>query len=289
MPVHIALSAFVVAASIPFLIWTLAGSARGARAIARDNLGGAVSVPLRLVRQRRFRPVILPSSYVDDLDRRIGRAGTAASMTVDRYLGVKVVATLVVFFVSAFLGLKLGGAPAILVPFLATTSAWLLPDLQLSARANARENEVSLQLPDVLDQLTISIEAGLGFDAALNRLVESSKGPVVDEIARVLQDMRLGLARDVALRSLAERTESPDLRTFANAMAQAGKHGLAMATVLRAQAAEAREKRKFRAEEQAHKVPVKILMPLVLCVLPTLFIILIGPAIIRYNDGGFGG
>ena len=137
----------------------------------------------------------------------------------------------------------------------------------------------------MLDQLTISIEAGLGFDGAMARLVATSEGPVVDQMTRVLQDVRLGLSRDVALRGMAERTQSPDLRTFANAMAQAGKHGLAMAGVLRAQALEAREKRKFRAEERANKVPVKILIPLVLCVLPTLFIVLIGPAVIRYNEG----
>jgi len=97
--------------------------------------------------------------------------------------------------------------------------------------------------------------------------------------------VRLGLPRDAALRGLAERTQAKDLRSFANAMAQAGKHGLPVASVLRAQAAEAREKRKFRAEERANKVPVKILVPLVLCVLPVLFIVLIGPAIIRYNEG----
>ena len=201
---------------------------------------------------------------------------------------MKLVGMVAGLVVGGFIGLRLGGPAAILIPFIAVMAAWLVPDLRLSSIANAREAEVELQLPDVLDQLTISIEAGLGFDAAMARLVGTTDGPVVDQMARVLQDVRLGLARDAALRGLAERTESPDLRSFANAMAQAGKHGLPMANVLRAQAAEAREKRKFRAEERAHKVPVKILMPLVLCVLPTLFLVLIGPAIIRYNDG-FGG
>jgi tight adherence protein C len=167
-------------------------------------------------------------------------------------------------------------------------AAWLLPDLRLTGMAKAREAQIETQLPDVLDQLTISVEAGLGFDSALLRLTQSSQGPVTDQLSRVMQDIRLGLARDAALRALAVRTESPDLRTFANAMAQAGRHGLPIANVLRAQAAEAREKRKFRAEERAHKVPVKILIPLVLCVLPTLFIVLLGPAVIRYNEG-FGG
>ncbi len=287
MPAHVYLAAICVAASLPLLVWSLAG-ARGSAGLVRRNLGAGITNitrPIASLRRPKITPRLLPRDYVEDLDRRLDRAGMSTKWTTDRYMAMKAIAVVGGFVGGGVLGLRLGGSAVVLLPVVGVLGAWLLPDLHLSGKATAREQEIEMQLPDVLDQLTISIEAGLGFDGAMARLVATSEGPVVDQMTRVLQDVRLGLSRDVALRGMAERTQSPDLRTFANAMAQAGKHGLAMAGVLRAQAVEAREKRKFRAEERANKVPVKILIPLVLCVLPTLFIVLIGPAVIRYNEG----
>lgn len=254
----------------------------------RRNLGPALARPLTAVRRPALRQTFLPKSYVDDIARRLDRAGLHGRIGVERYLAAKSVAFVIGVLVAGAFGVVLGGPFTVFLPVVAGLAIWVVPDLEVAGRASARELKLDLQLPDVLDQLTISVEAGLGFDSALKRLTESSEGPVTDQLARVLQDMRLGLSRDAALKTLAERTDSPDLRSFANAMAQAGRHGLPIASVLRAQAAEAREKRKFRAEERANKVPVKILVPLILCVLPTLFIVLIGPAVIRYQDG-FGG
>ena len=289
MPLAVYLAALCVAVSIPLLAWSVGGM-RDSSGAVRRNLGhglGQLTRPVGLGRSHAARR-LLPAGYVEDLDRRLERAGVGARWTTDRYMAAKAVGMVVMFIVGAVAGVAIGGSAGVILPIVGALGAWVVPDLQLSGRANEREKEIDLQLPDVLDQLTISIEAGLGFDAALARLVATTDGPVVDQLARVLQDVRLGLPREAALRGVAERTQSPDLRTFANAMAQAGKHGLPMASVLRAQALEAREKRKFRAEERAHKVPVKILVPLVLCVLPALFIVLIGPAIIRYQDGNFG-
>jgi len=288
IPIHVYLGAASIGAAIPILFWTLATTRGSSSNLARRNLGAVLVRPVTSIRRPGFKVRVLPSGYVRDIERRIDRAGLASRTSTDRYLARKALGTIAAFILAGYLGLKLGGSAVVLLPVSAVMAAWLVPDLRLSSKASTREAEIALQLPDVLDQLTISIEAGLGFDAAMARLVASSQGPVVEQMARVLQDMRLGMARDAALTGLADRTESPDLRSFANAMAQAGKHGLAMAGVLRAQAAEAREKRKFRAEEQAYKVPVKILMPLMLCILPTLFLVLIGPAVIRYNEG-FGG
>ena len=287
MPTHVYLAALCIGASVPLLVWSLSAS-RSAMVNVRRNLGEGLRRPVVAARRRNLSPRLLPVSYVRDLERRIERAGRSDVLPVDRYLAGKAVICVVALLLGGYLGIQQGGSALVLVPLITTMFAWVGPDLRLTSMAEARETEVEIQLPDVLDQLTISIEAGLGFDAAMFRLVDTTEGPVVDQLARALQDIRLGIPRDEALRGLAERTESPDLRTFANAIAQAGKHGLPLGNVLRAQAAEAREKRKFRAEERAHKVPVKILMPLVLCVLPTLFLVLIGPAIIRYNDG-FGG
>ena len=287
MPTYVVLAALAVALSVPAIGWTVL-STRAENHLVRRNLGPALARPLAAVRRPTLRQTFLPKSYVDDIARRLDRAGLHGRLGVESYLAAKSVAFIVVVLVAGAFGVVLGGAFTVLLPVVAGLATWVVPDLQVGGKASARELELDLQLPDVLDQLTISVEAGLGFDSALKRMTESSDGPVTDQLARVLQDMRLGLSRDAALRTLAERTDSPDLRSFANAMAQAGRHGLPIASVLRAQAAEAREKRKFRAEERANKVPVKILVPLILCVLPSLFIVLIGPAVIRYQDG-FGG
>ena len=286
MPFHIYLAAAAIGLAVPLMLWSL-GDMRTQSGLIRRNLGPGLARPVTsIVRRPQSLRRLVPQRYVADIQHRLDRAGLAARWPVERYLAAKIVAVVAALLVGVVMGIRLGGGTAtLLVPAILTAAAWLLPDLQVSGKATALEKAMDLQLPDVLDQLTISIEAGIGFDGAMARLVQRSSGPVVDQFARVLQDARLGLARDDALRALAQRTNSADLRTFANAMAQAGRHGLPMAGVLRAQAAEAREKRKFRAEETAHKVPVKILMPLVLCILPSLFVVLIGPAVIRYQEG----
>jgi len=287
MPLYILLAAIAVGFSIPAIGWTVA-STRAESSLIRRNLGPALARPLAAVRRPALRQTFLPKSYVDDIARRLDRAGLHSRIGVESYLAIKAVAFVIVVLVTGAVGIMLGGRFVVFLPVVGGLAAWVVPDLEIAGKASARELKLDLQLPDVLDQLTISVEAGLGFDSALKRLTGTSEGPVTEQLARVLQDMRLGLSRDAALGALADRTDSPDLRSFANAMAQAGRHGLPIAGVLRAQAAEAREKRKFRAEERANKVPVKILVPLILCVLPTLFIVLIGPAVIRYQDG-FGG
>ena len=145
-------------------------------------------------------------------------------------------------------------------------------------------------LPDALDLLTISVEAGLGFDAALSQVARNTDGPLADEFARVLQEMQIGLGRSDALRALGERTHLPDLRSFTSAMVQADAFGIPVGQVLRVQSDEIRLKRRQRAEEQAQKVPVKIMIPLMLFILPCLFIAVLGPAVISMmGDVRLGG
>lgn len=289
MPPYVYVAAVAIGVSLPALGWMIINS-RVSTMTVRANLGPNLNRSVTSLRGpvtdagRRF----LPSTYRTEIQRRIDRAGIGGRLTVERFVALKSAAIVAALVVGGILGSLLGGVLVLLVPLIFIGMVWLLPDLHLTGLAKEREAKIETQLPDVLDQLTISVEAGLGFDAALMRLTHSSDGPVNEQLSRVLQDMRLGLSRDAALKAMADRTESSDLRTFANAMGQAGRHGLPVGSVLRAQAAEARERRKFRAEERAQKVPVKILMPLVLCVLPTLFIVLIGPAVIRYVEG-FGG
>jgi tight adherence protein C len=141
-----------------------------------------------------------------------------------------------------------------------------------------RTHKMERALPDALDLLTISVESGLGFDAALSHVARNTEGPLADEFARVLQEMQIGMGRAAALRALGERTHVADVKGFVSAMVQADGLGIPIAQVLRVQSKEIRTKRRQKAEEQAQKVAIKILVPLIFCILPCLFIAVLGPA-----------
>ena len=159
-------------------------------------------------------------------------------------------------------------------------AGFFLPDLLLYNVGIKRQTLIQRDLPDAMDMLTICVESGLGFDAALARVARNSEGPVAAEFSRALQEIQIGKSRSQALRSLAERTTVPELRAFTSAVVQAGELGIPIADVLREQAKEMRMRRRQRAEEKAQQVPVKILFPLIGCLFPALFIIVIGPGAI---------
>ncbi len=158
------------------------------------------------------------------------------------------------------------------------------PNLALYQAAYNRSDQIQKDLPDALDLLTISVEAGLAFDAAVSQVARNTSGPLADEFFRVLQEMQIGMGRTEAMRALGDRTDVEELQGFVTAMVQADAFGIPIANVLRVQAKEMRIKRSQRAEEQAQKVPVKILFPLIFCILPTLFIVVLGPAAINIYD-----
>ncbi len=168
-----------------------------------------------------------------------------------------------------------------------------LPINWLRGKAAARQKKIQRSLPDTLDLITVSVEAGLGLDAALSKVVEKTRGPLRDEFGRVLQEISLGKVRRVALKDLAVRCDVPDLSSFVNAIVQADQMGLGVAEVLRAQADEVRLRRRQRAEETAMKAPVKMLFPLVAFIFPAMMTVLLGPAIWRIYEsvvnGGLGG
>jgi tight adherence protein C len=166
---------------------------------------------------------------------------------------------------------------------------YFAPDVVLIGRAQARQQIIQRELPDVLDQITVSVEAGLGFDAALAQAGRNGKGPLAEELARTMQDVAIGVPRLKALAGLLERTDVPDLRHFVLAVKQAEQYGVPIAQVLRVQSTDLREKRRQRAEEQAMKIPVKIVFPLVFCILPALFVVILGPAGMRVADALFRG
>jgi tight adherence protein C len=198
---------------------------------------------------------------------------------VDQVLAYKGVALLGGGFVGALAG---SHAPARLVLFaiVGAAAGFWLPDLLIYNAGIKRQERIQKALPDSLDLLTISVEAGLGFDAALAQVARNTDGPIAGEFVRVLQEMQIGKSRQEALRGLGERTTVSDMRTFASAIVQADGLGIPVANVLREQANEMRLKRSQRAEEQAQKVTVKIMVPLVLCILPSLFVVVIGPGAI---------
>jgi tight adherence protein C len=157
-------------------------------------------------------------------------------------------------------------------------AGYMAPNLYLYQKAHDRSEQLQRALPDAIDLLTISVESGLGFDAAVAQVAKNTDGPLSEEFARMLQEMQIGRGRSEALRSMADRTDLPDLRSFVSSMVQADAFGIPVGQVLRVQSSEIRIKRRQWAEEMAQKVPVKILVPLIFCILPCLFVAVLGPA-----------
>ena len=169
------------------------------------------------------------------------------------------------FLMAIFVGAAFGG---LTIPY------------HLHGRIKARQRQIQRALPDVLDLMTVSVEAGLSFDGALAKLAEKMRGPLVDEFTRVLQEMRIGIPRKAALTAMASRCEVEDLSLFVSAVVQADQLGVGIAKVLRIQAAEARDKQRMKIRELAMKAPIKMLFPLVFLILPALFVVVLGPAVL---------
>jgi tight adherence protein C len=223
-------------------------------------------------------------------ERRLMLAGSPAGWTAERVASAKLVGAVLGALVGIALARMIGasGPSFIGLGILLAGLGFFAPNAVLASRAEDRQDEIRKVLPDTMDLLTISVEAGLGFDAAVAQVMTNVPGVLSQEFSRMLQEMRLGVGRQDAFRNLAERTDVEELRSFILAMIQADKFGVSIANVLRAQAHELRIKRRQRAEEKAMKVPVKILFPMVFCVLPALFVVILGPGAIRIVQNLFG-
>ncbi len=223
---------------------------------------------------------LTPASRVRRLEHLLARAGRPAAWPVERLILAKLVLPVMLgglslLYLSAKPGLLAAGTGLV-----ATVVGYFLPELLLSSRAQERSQKISLELADTLDQMTIAVEAGLGFDAAMAKAGRNGTGPLAEELVRTLQDIQFGQSRRQAYEALAARTDVVDLRRFVRSILQADRYGVAVADVLRTQAAEMRMKRRQRAEEKAMQIPVKVIFPLMLCILPVLFIVLLGPAVL---------
>jgi tight adherence protein C len=225
------------------------------------------------------------TSFSDTTERRLALAGNPGDMRVADWLGIKAVGAIVgaiVFFLLFFI---IGILPlpiflSILMIPVGALFGYILPEFWLGRRVRARQHAILLMIPDALDLLTISVRAGLGFDAALAKVVEKLQGPLSDEFRRALAEVRVGKARREALRDIVPRTEVVPLTNFIGAIIQAEQLGVSISKVLQVQSEQLRIERRQRAEEMAAKAPIKMLFPLVGCIFPSLFIVILGPAII---------
>jgi len=227
------------------------------------------SWPARLAPQRAYdeaRQFMVRADWSMDLNLFMGLRAAG-------YLGVPLLYLALLGVPSSFIQIGLLG--------ILTWFGGRYPLIWLRGKAEARQKKIQRALPDTLDLITVSVEAGLGLDAAISKVVEKTRGPLRDEFGRVLQEITLGKMRRTALRDMAARCDVPDMNSFVSAIVQADQMGLGIADVLRVQSDEVRLRRRQRAEETAQKAPIKMLLPLVLCILPAMMTVLLGPAIWR--------
>lgn len=282
----IALAA-ILAIIVPIsgMVWlSFTGDRAGMRRI-KANLGGRPSQAVQALNiSQQFTDLskrITPKSYEAWLDKQLAGAGRPKQWPLARILMVKPLLAFggAILGLLVFMGAPSAGRFAIAVVIVAL--AYFIPDLLIRNRAQKRREEIRLELPNALDQMLISVQAGLGFESAMGRAGENGRGPLADELIRTLQDIQVGRSRKEAYLALSERVDVPSVRTFVRAVVQADTYGIAIAGVLKTQAKDMRIKRRQLAEEHAMKMPVKMLFPLIFFILPTLFIVLLGPAVLQ--------
>ncbi len=228
---------------------------------------------------------VASTSFTEKTEKRLALAGNPGDLRVADWLGIKAISAIIFgilfFFLFAIVGV-LGFPFAIGAGFgiIGALLGYTIPEFWLGGRVKKRQKAILLMIPDALDLLTISVRAGLGFDAALAKVVEKLQGPLSDEFRRALAEVRVGKARRDALRDIVARTEVGPLTNFIGAIIQAEQLGVSISKVLQVQSEQLRIERRQRAEEMAAKAPIKMLFPLVGCIFPSLFIVILGPAII---------
>ena len=220
---------------------------------------------------------ILPGPLVDGLEVNLVQAGHPYGLDLARIVGIKVTLA----GVSALM-LLLAGRP--LVALVAAVLLFFLPDYWVLATRDKRQADMQSKAADTIDQMTICVEAGLGFDAALARVATTTEGPLTEELRHTISDIQAGVPRAQALRALADRAQIIEIRQLVTALLQAQKHGVPIADTLRTQAAEMRVKRKQRLEEKAAKLTVKMLFPIIVCFVPVFMIVTAGPAFLSLGN-----
>jgi tight adherence protein C len=279
-------SLLLVCVPVGYLAWSVLSVDRKARATTLALLTRgrrAVEVPEKAPGRflDRVGYGLTPAAYVRKLDRLLSLAGRPAAWPLGRILAAKPVLGLAGASLFILISMSSPKPMIKLAGLFLLFLGYFIPDLLLYSKGMERQKAMQLELANTLDQMLISVEAGLGFEGAMARAGENGKGPLAEEIVRTLQDMQVGRSRRESYLALAERTNIPELRSFVQAIVQADTYGIAISRVLRIQAKVMRVKRRQRAEEKAMKLPVMILFPLLFFIFPVLFIAILGPAVIN--------
>ena len=298
-PVMISL---VLATSIAALAFVV-GSVTAERADVRESLRRLEGYQIQDVRdqemlapisERVFTPLLegltgvarrfTPAGFGEGIAGKLVLAGSPPNLNVDKILVMKLLGIVsVILWAPLVLAIGFQGFIALVAIGLLWGASFLYPDVLVNRKIDDRQKEISRKLPDVLDLLVISVEAGLGFEQALDRTCTAVPGALSDEFRRMLHEIRIGSSRADALRAMADRTDVTELRAFILAMLQADTFGVSISRLLRAQADEMRIRRRLRAQELAQKAPVKMLFPLVFCIFPSIFVVILGPAFIQIS------
>ncbi|MCE0488184.1 type II secretion system F family protein [Ornithinimicrobium sp. EGI L100131] len=284
----IVISAACVAIAIPLLLWSFSARPQEARDQALTNLqrglprpaGGDATLEAGGGGLARLARLLTPTGLVRKIDLLLARAGRPANWPLERILVTKLTLGAAT---TALVGLVVGTSPSargIFFGLCFLALMWFLPEILLYNEGTKRRKKVQEALPDTLDQLSIAVDAGLGLESAMAHVARNSSGPLSEEIVRTLQDMQVGMPRHEAYLAMSQRVDVSDLRRFLRAMALADQQGVSISRVLNTQAQEMRLKRRQRAEEKAMKIPVKVVFPLILFILPVLFIVVMGPGVI---------
>lgn len=279
--------AFVMATPKP----KTSGVARSLELIEANRMQQYVPVGERSAADRVWRPLlagllrlgrrISPTGTAERLARRLDLAGNPPGWDVERMFATKAASLIILGGLALLILMVRLSLLAVVVAAALVAMGYWLPDILLYNAGVRRQDLLRKSAPDAVDMLTICVEAGLGFDAGLAQVARNTRGPLAAEFARLLQEMQIGRSRSEAFNDLADRTTVPEIKGFVAALVQADRLGVPVATVLRGQSAEMRVRRRQRAEEQAQKVPVKIIFPVIFCVFPAFFVIVIGPGAIR--------
>ncbi|HXY92412.1 MAG TPA: type II secretion system F family protein [Acidimicrobiia bacterium] len=296
------LIALVLATSIAALTFVV-GSVTAERADVRESLRRLEGYQIQDVRdqemlapitERVFAPLLegltgvarrfTPAGFGEGVAAKLVLAGSPPNLNVDKILVMKLLGIVsVIVWAPVVLALGMSGVVAFAAILLLWGASFLYPDVLVNRKIEDRQKEISRKLPDILDLLVISVEAGLGFEQALDRTCTAVPGALSDEFRRMLHEIRIGSSRADALRAMADRTDVAELRAFILAMLQADTFGVSISRLLRAQADDMRVRRRLRAQEQAQKAPVKMLFPLVFCIFPSIFVVILGPAFIEIS------
>ena len=285
-----------IISSIPLAWWALRSGQDQRRGVPNlsDQASGLRDINLnRSVLDRILAPLVsglggrvlrfTPAGWKAAKATALAKAGLLGRVSAEHVLGAKLVMPILILLVFGFRFIATPTFSSFLLLLTMLVSGFVAPDLLVKAAADRRADEITRLLPDMLDQLTISVEAGLGFEAALSRMVAADENALTTEFAQMLRDVRLGTSRGDALTDLADRTQADDVRTMVLSLRQAETLGVPLARSLRTLSGEMRDKRRLRAEEKANQLPVKLIFPLGLCILPAMFIVLLGPAMLSFR------